>query len=314
MSLHLFRTRIVGVLSLLTLGVALLTGGRLDVGATPANRLALQKFYGGFLGKRLDACTTCHLPLQAGKSPTSLLDFPHNSFGHRLALLGETLRKEGKRSDITTRLRLIAHEDSDGDGVDNETEMLLAHAPGDAHDAPKKAELATASGLRARFSRFLASYRWEPFESVKRPTVPKVNAAAWVRNPIDAFVAEEQAAHHLTPRPPAAKAVLLRRVTLDLTGLSPTPEELRAFLNDSSPNAYEKVVDRLLASPRYGERWGRHWMDVWRYSDWAGWADGNQIRDSQPFIWRWRDWIVESLNADKGYDRMIQEMLAADEL
>src|SRR5205823_7237697 len=119
---------------------------------------------------------------------------------------------------------------------------------------------------------------------------------------------------HLQPRPEAPKAILLRRVYLDLIGLSPTPEELRAFENDRSPNAYEKVVDRLLASPRYGERWGRHWMDVWRYSDWAGWTDGNQIRDSQPHIWRWRDWIVESINKDKRYDRMILEMLAADEL
>ena len=74
------------------------------------------------------------------------------------------------------------------------------------------------------------------------------------------------------------------------------------------------VVDRLLASPRYGERWGRHWMDVWRYSDWAGWEGGGQIRDSQPHIWQWRDWIIESLNEDKGYDRMLKEMLAADEI
>src|SRR5207244_3662577 len=97
-------------------------------------------------------------------------------------------------------------------------------------------------------------------------------------------------------------------------GLSPTPEEQRAFAADTSRDAYEKVVDRLLDDPRYGERWGRHWMDIWRYSDWAGWSGGNQIRDSQPHIWRWRDWIVESLNQDKPYDRMILEMLAADEL
>ena len=106
----------------------------------------------------------------------------------------------------------------------------------------------------------------------------------------------------------------MRRVYFDLIGLPPTPEELHAFLNDDSPNAYENVVDRLLASPRYGERWGRHWMDVWRYSDWAGWEGGGQIRDSQPHIWRWRDWIIESLNEDKGYDRMLKEMLAADEI
>jgi hypothetical protein len=101
-------------------------------------------------------------------------------------------------------------------------------------------------------------------------------------------------------------------VYLDLIGLPPTPEELEAFLRDESPDAYERIVQRLLDSPHYGERWGRHWMDVWRYSDWDGY--GNEIRESKPHIWRWRDWIVESLNADKPYDRMVQEMLAADEL
>src|SRR5262249_36162009 len=113
-------------------------------------------------------------------------------------------------------------------------------------------------------------------------------------------------------RPESQRGVLLRRVYLDLIGLPPTRAELHAFLQDTSPNAYEKVVDRLLASPQYGERWGRHWMDVWRYSDWAGW--NQQVRDSQPHIWRWRDWIIESLNADRGYDQMVREMLAADEL
>jgi len=79
--------------------------------------------------------------------------------------------------------------------------------------------------------------------------------------------------------------------------------EQRQFEADNSVDAYDKVVDRLLKDPRYGERWARHWMDIWRYSDWAGWSDGNQIRDSKPHIWRWRDWIIESLNNDKGYDR-----------
>jgi hypothetical protein len=116
----------------------------------------------------------------------------------------------------------------------------------------------------------------------------------------------------LTPQPEAARHVLLRRLSLDLIGLPPTGEEVAAFTNDTSVDAYEKVVERLLASPHYGERWGRHWMDVWRYSDWAGYGD--KVRDSQPHIWRWRDWIVESLNEDKPYDRMVQEMLARDEL
>jgi hypothetical protein len=145
-----------------------------------------------------------------------------------------------------------------------------------------------------------------------RPAVPKVDNSAWVRNPIDAFILSEQETHGLIARPQADKSTLLRRVYLDLIGLAPTRDELHAFLADSSPDAYERIVDKLLASPRYGERWGRHWMDVWRYSDWAGY--GAEIRDSQPFLWRWRDWIVESLNADKGYDRMVQEMLAGDEI
>ena len=135
-----------------------------------------------------------------------------------------------------------------------------------------------------------------------------------MRHPVDAFLAAEHQKRKLQPRPDASPEILLRRVYLDLIGLSPTPAEQRAFLADPVRAAYEKTVDRLLADPRYGERWARHWMDVWRYSDWAGWTDGGQVRDSKPHIWRWRDWIVESLNNDKPYDRMILEMLAADEL
>jgi hypothetical protein len=153
---------------------------------------------------------------------------------------------------------------------------------------------------------------WRPFEPVRRPPVPAAPAHAR-GNAIDAFLGERLAAAGLTFRAPARPEVLLRRVYLDLIGLAPTPEEQAAFLNDASPDAYENLVDRLLADPRHAERWARHWMDVWRYSDWAGWTDGKQVRDSQPHIWRWRDWIVESLAADVGYDRLIVDMLAADE-
>jgi hypothetical protein len=148
-------------------------------------------------------------------------------------------------------------------------------------------------------------------QPVVRPPVPEI-AGDWVGNPIDAFLERERHERGLTARGPAPPHVLVRRVYLDLTGLPPTRDQLREFLNDTSPDAYEQVVDHLLESPGYGERWGRHWMDVWRYSDWAGWNE--QVRDSQPHIWRWRDWIVKSLNDDKPYDRMIVEMLAGDEL
>ena len=150
------------------------------------------------------------------------------------------------------------------------------------------------------------------FQTPVRPTVPQVADADWSRNPIDTFLAAGHQERGLKPQPPADKRVWLRRVSLDLIGLPPTRAELDAFVADQSPQSYEAVVTRLLDSPHYGERWGRHWMDIWRYSDW--WGLGAEVRNSQKHIWHWREWIIESLNADKGYDQMLREMLAADEL
>ena len=144
-----------------------------------------------------------------------------------------------------------------------------------------------------------------------RPPVPAVANAKWVRNPLDAFLAQQHQQHGLTPQPEASRAGLLRRLYLDLIGLPPSTAELAAFENDTSPDWYERVVKRLLDDPRHGERWARHWMDIWRYSDW--WGLGDQLRNSQKHIWHWRDWIVESLNADTPYDELIRLMLAADE-
>jgi hypothetical protein len=145
-----------------------------------------------------------------------------------------------------------------------------------------------------------------------RPKVPKVRDSEWQHHPIDAFLAATYERSAVVPVPPASREVLLRRVYFDLVGLPPTRDELHDFLNDSSDGGYDRVVDQLLLTPQYGERWARHWMDVWRYTDWSGLE--NKMRHSQKHIWRWRDWIVESLNHDKGYDRMILEMLAGDEL
>lgn len=150
------------------------------------------------------------------------------------------------------------------------------------------------------------------YQAPKQVELPKVANAAWAANPIDALLATKHEKKGLVPAKTADRMLLLRRVTLDLIGLPPTPDEISAFLADQSPDAYAKVVDRLLESPHYGERWGRHWMDVWRYSDWDGYKA--EVRNSQKHVWQWRDWILESLNADKGYDQMIREMLAADEI
>jgi hypothetical protein len=155
---------------------------------------------------------------------------------------------------------------------------------------------------------------WWSYRPIADPAVPTPKDAAWRDSPIDAFIAVARDEHGLTPRPEAPSAVWLRRVHLDLVGLPPTRDELLAFLQDDSHEVRERVVDDLLSRPQYGERWGRHWMDIWRYSDWYGRRASNEIRYSQRHIWRWRDWIVESLNADKGYDQMIREMLAADEI
>lgn len=152
------------------------------------------------------------------------------------------------------------------------------------------------------------------YQAPDRPEVPTVANAGWVLNPIDAFIAAEHERLGLTPAAEADRATLLRRLYVDLIGVPPTREELHAFLTDMSPTAYEEAVDRLLADARYGERWGRHWLDIWRYSDWYGSRNINELRNSRRHIWRWRDWTIESINEDKGYDRMLQEMLAADEL
>ena len=145
-----------------------------------------------------------------------------------------------------------------------------------------------------------------------RPAIPA--ARGHVASPIDCFLDAKLADHELTPLGPAAPEVQLRRLYLDLIGLPPDRDALYAYLADQRPDAYERVVDRLLASPQHGERWARHWMDVWRYSDWYGRRAVPDVMNSYPQIWRWRDWIVQSLAEDKGYDRMVLEMLAADEL
>ena len=274
--------------------------------ARPAHLKALADYAGPELPPASNACTVCHLP---GGDES---DKPHNTFGVRVAEWRKDRKKTGLPNDVPVALDALADEDADKDGVANLVEILAGRGPGELREVPTLAERADAgkklSAVRARRS----DYAWEPFKPVGRPAVPVVKNAGWVRNPIDAFVAERHEKLGLTPRPEAAKAVLLRRVYLDLIGVPPTIDELHAFNTDPSTNAYEKVVERLLKSPLYGQAQARHWMDVWRYSDWAGY--GTEVRDSQPHVWRWRDWIVEHLNRDTGYDQLVRQMLAADEI
>ena len=143
-----------------------------------------------------------------------------------------------------------------------------------------------------------------------RPPVPVLTTHhSPLTNPIDAFIRSRLEKEGLTPAPPATREQLVRRVTFDLIGLPPTPEEVEAFVTDTAPNAWAKVVDRLLASPQYGERWARHWLDVARYAD----TNGYEFDEPRPDAWRYRDYVIRSLNADKPYDRFVIEQLAGDE-
>jgi mono/diheme cytochrome c family protein len=146
------------------------------------------------------------------------------------------------------------------------------------------------------------------FQPVKRPALPVVRNRSWPQSDIDAFVLARLEKEGLAPAPQADRPILLRRLSLDLLGLLPSPEEIDAFENDSAPDAYERLVDRLLASPHYGERWARHWLDLARYAD----SDGYEKDTGRPWAWRYRHWVIDALNRDLPYDQFVIEQLAGD--
>ena len=148
------------------------------------------------------------------------------------------------------------------------------------------------------------------FQPVKRPEVPAVKRREWVRNPVDAFILAKLEDKGFQPAPPASKVQLLRRAYYDLTGLPPTPAEVDAFVADESPDAYEKVVEKLLASPHYGEKWGRHWLDLVRYGE----TNSYERDNAKPNAWRYRDYVIRSFNEDKPYDQFVREQIAGDEM
>lgn len=152
------------------------------------------------------------------------------------------------------------------------------------------------------------------FKPVKDPPIPQVQDTNWVKTPIDAFILARLEEKGGKPNPPADKRTLIRRATFDLIGLPPTMEEVNDFLNDNSPDAFAKVVDRLMASPHYGERWGRFWLDVARYSDTKGDVQRNKEDYRYPFAWTYRDYVIRSFNEDKPFNRFIMEQIAADKL
>ena len=155
-----------------------------------------------------------------------------------------------------------------------------------------------------------AGYDWWSLQPLRRPEPPAVRDEGWVRNEIDRFILARLESHDLRPAPEADRRTLIRRLSFDLTGLPPEPEEVERFVADTDDRAYEKLVDRMLASPRYGERWARHWLDVVRFGESQGF-ERNHVREN---AWRYRDWVIQAFNDDLPYDEFIRQQIAGDVL
>jgi mono/diheme cytochrome c family protein len=185
------------------------------------------------------------------------------------------------------------------------TEWVKMGAPDPRKEVPKT----KLTGLTAQ-----ARKHWS-YQPVTKPEVPAIKNRVWCRTPVDGFILSKIEAKGMVPSPDASKETLLRRATYDLTGLPPTPQEVTDFLSDESAQAFSKVIERLLASPAYGERWGRYWLDTARYADTIGGMGNNGRMDYRfPYAWTYRDYVIKAFNDDKPYDQFIVEQLAADKL
>ncbi|MGV3532903.1 MAG: DUF1549 domain-containing protein, partial [Chthoniobacteraceae bacterium] len=188
--------------------------------------------------------------------------------------------------------------------IETLTEWVKMGAPDPRTEAPKLAKMSgDTDASRAHWA----------YQPVVKPAIPVPQNRAWCRTPVDAFIAKALEEKGMAPNSMASKEALIRRASYDLIGLPPTPEQVAAFVADQSPRAFEKVVDRLLASPQYGERWGRHWLDTARYADTTG-EERGRTDYRYPHAWTYRDYVIQSFNEDKPYDQFILEQLAADQL
>jgi hypothetical protein len=194
----------------------------------------------------------------------------------------------------------------DADKIAILTRWVELGAPWPASEPPSAAAAATAARPRITDE----DRKFWAFQPIRPRPVPAPAGDRWSRNPIDRFVFARLAAEGLAPAPEADRLTLIRRASFDLTGLPPAPEDVDAFLADGDPRAYEHLVDRLLASPRYGERWARHWLDLVRYAE----SDGYRADAYRPETWRYRDYVIRAFNDDMPYDRFVTEQLAGDEL
>ncbi|MEM7396347.1 MAG: DUF1549 domain-containing protein, partial [Verrucomicrobiota bacterium] len=211
-------------------------------------------------------------------------------------------------------LRMISYKDTDHEMPpkqklpDDElallTEWVMMKAPFDSSLETYHAKKAKPGMITEA-----AKQHWA-YRPVRDAQAPAVEAKDWVKSPIDAFILSGLEQNGLRPNGQASKATLIRRAYYNLTGLAPTPEQVEAFLDDSSPDAFEKVIDELLDSQHYGEKWARHWLDLVRYAE----SNGYERDSVKDYAWRYRDYVIKAFNDDKPYDRFVMEQLAGDEL
>ncbi len=212
-------------------------------------------------------------------------------------------------------IQAIKHEQADPQMPKNRPQLadfiiadFVAWVNMNAPDPRDSPPAATAANRMAWEAKLKTRKDWWSFQPVQNPAVPMVKNKSWSDQPVDRFILAKLEARGLRPSPPADKRTLIRRATFDLTGLPPTPEAIDAFETDRSPNAFAKVVDGLLSSPHYGERWGRHWLDLVRYADTAGDTADYPVG----LAWRYRNYVIDAFNADKPYDEFLREQIAGD--
>jgi cytochrome c553 len=228
--------------------------------------------------------------------------------------------KLGGGLDVTSRDSLVRGGDSGPAIVPGKLDecSLLEMVSGDEPEMPKNSKPLSQQQLADLRQWIKAGAEWPPGVSVtaelwslrpvERPAVPAVKGSEWIKTPVDAFILQRLEDEGLRPAPPADRLTLIRRATFDLHGLPPTPGEIDAFLADASEGAFATVIDRLLESPRYGERWGRHWLDLASYAD----SHGFELDYARPHAWRYRDYVIQAFNDDKPYDQFLHEQIAGD--
>lgn len=239
-----------------------------------------------------DSCFTCHGPDAEARKADLRLDRKADALAERKGGAHAIVPGDADASDVVFRLEA-------------EDDTVKMPPP----DSGKSITPEQAALIRRWVEQGAPWSEHWAFTPPRRPPVPAVEASGPVRNPIDAFILSRLKAEGLSPSPEADRATLIRRLSLDLLGLPPTAAEVDAFLVDQAPNAYDRLVERLLSSPHYGERWGRIWLDAARYAD----SDGYE-KDKPRSVWFYRDWVINALNRDLPYDRFIIEQVAGDML